>query len=289
MTTWKKLLILLLFATLSAEAFAAHIVGGSITYEYIGQFGNAKRFRFTMKVYRDCASGGAPFDDPANIAIYRGNYFNNSYFTDYSVPLASVEPITINEPDCINNLPFLCLEEGTYYWDEDLPISNESYFIVYQRCCRTNAITNIFDPANTGATYHAEVTPQAQQLQNNSPYFNNFPPPVVCNNYPLQVDFAATDPDGDQLVYSFCAPYAGGGNPPGGGFGCDAIIPNPPCPPPFDEINFIGQYSDTQPMAGNPVISIHPQTGIITGTPRPTDNLSWGFVWKNTAMANCSP
>lgn len=268
MTTLKRILFLLLFTTLSAEAFAAHIVGGGITYECLGQFGNAIRYRFTMKVYRDCASGGAPFDNPANIAIYRGNYFVNDYFTDYSVPLNDVVPITINEPDCINNLPFLCLEEGTYVWEEELPISNQSYFIVYQRCCRTNAIANIFDPANTGATYHTEITPITQQLCNNSPVFNAYPPVVVCSNYPLQVDYAATDPDGDQLVYSFCAPYAGGGNPPGGGGGCDAIIPSPPCPPPFDEIIFIGAYTATQPMAGNPVVSIHPQTGIITGTPQ---------------------
>ena len=43
--------------------YAKHIIGGEITYEYLGDVGStAKRWRFTMKIYRDCNSnGGADF------------------------------------------------------------------------------------------------------------------------------------------------------------------------------------------------------------------------------------
>ncbi|MBK7939664.1 MAG: hypothetical protein IPJ82_22405 [Lewinellaceae bacterium] len=271
MTTFQRSLLFSFCLLFAGNMFAAHIVGGGITYECLGNVANGKLYRFTMKIYRDCASGGAPFDNPANIAIYTGSYQFNSLYDDFTVIPDAINPIGINEPDCIDNLPSLCLEEGIYTWDRVLPEINESYFIVYQRCCRTAAITNIQSPGDVGATYYAEITPAAQQLCNSSPVFSNFPPIVICNNYPLEVDFSATDADGDLLVYSFCAPFAGGGpilNSPDL-FGCFGAMPSPPCAPPFDEVPFITPlYNAAQPMAGNPVIGIDLQTGVISGTPQ---------------------
>ncbi|MBL7807678.1 MAG: HYR domain-containing protein [Saprospiraceae bacterium] len=271
MTMLRHVLITSLFLLGAAPSFAAHIVGGGITYECIGPAVGGMRYRFTMKVYRDCGGTGAGFDNPANIAIYEGSYENNSYFDDYQINITDVFPLTINEPDCIDNLPNLCLQEGIYVWEDVLPVSNQSYFVVYQRCCRTNAIANISTPGDVGATYYIEITPAAQQLCNTSPVFNNFPPIVICNNYPLEVDYSATDAEGDLLVYSFCAPFAGGGPNQGGGglFGCNGVVPNPPCAPPFTEVPFIvPNYTPNQPMGGNPVVGINPVTGIISGTPQ---------------------
>lgn len=271
MITSKSKILLSLFLLLGSHLFAAHIVGGSITYECLGPSGNGVRYRFTMKVYRDCAGNGAQFDNPANIAVYAGSNENNFLYDDYTVPLQDIIPININEPDCISNLPNLCIEEGNYTWERVLPKSNESYFIVYQRCCRTAALTNITFPNETGATYYIEITPQAQNQCNNSPVFNSLPPTVVCNHYPMEVDFSATDADGDQLVYHFCAAYGGGGpilNPPGL-YTCDGAVPTPPCGPPFSEVGYqIPVYSAGQPMGGNPVVDINAQTGIISGTPQ---------------------
>ncbi len=267
MFKFKKALLFALLLMFAGKLFATHIVGGGMTYECLGNSGNGKLYRFTMKVYVDCLNGNVSFDNQANIAIYRGTELSNVRIQQFQVALGPVKNISINEPDCIGNLPDICLREGTYTFERVLPVSNESYFIEYQRCCRTNAITNIFDPQATGATYMVEITPLAQQLCNNSPVFNNFPPVVICNNYPLEVDYSVTDPDGDLLIYSFCAPYAGGGS--GGGNGCGSAIPNPPCGPPFDNVAFaVPTYTPTAPMAGNPVITINPVTGQISGTPK---------------------
>ena len=43
-----------------------------------------------------------------------------------------------------------------------------------------------------------------------SPVFQEFPPVALCANFEFFFDHAANDPDGDELVYSFCAPFDGG-------------------------------------------------------------------------------
>lgn len=91
----------------------------------------------------------------------------------------------------------------------ELPIINENYLIVWQRCCRNSTITNIFDPLSIGATYTIEIHPEAQRTCNSSPRFINFPPTVLCVNAPFQFDHSAFDKDGDLLIYEFCEPLEG--------------------------------------------------------------------------------
>ncbi|MEO6038663.1 MAG: PKD domain-containing protein, partial [Saprospiraceae bacterium] len=142
----------------------------------------------------------------------------------------------------------------------------QSYFVSYQRCCRTEQIVNITTPDQFGATYMAEITPLAQTLHNSSPTFTNYPPTFICNDFPLNFDHSAVDVDGDLLVYSFCTPLTGGGQ--GAGGGCTATVPNPSCGPPFNQVMFAGNYSQSNPMGGNPLIKVDPMTGLLTGTPK---------------------
>ena len=273
------IIVFLFFAP--GEGQSRHIIGGEITYECIGIDTVLQRvtYRFTMKIYRDCASGGAVFDNPAEIGIYRGggnNYRHIPIGLDpFTVPLRSsvrLDPQT-NNP-CLIVPPNICVEEGTYVWTYTLPIIDESYLIAYQRCCRNNTITNIIDPWDAGAAYTVEITPEAQRSCNNSPVFNEFPPIIICADEPLQFDHSATDAEGDQLVYEFCAPLNGAGpfgtmQNPGDPRACNGVTPNPiPCPPPYPPVDYkLPAYSAVNPMGGNPQVMIDPNTGRITGTP----------------------
>lgn len=75
---------------------------------------------------------------------------------------------------------------------------------------------------------------------------------------PFNFNSAATDADGDSLVYSLCAPFDGAssGNP--------ASIATPP---PYSPVAFVLPYSATNPLPANPAFAINSQTGLITGTP----------------------
>ncbi len=262
-----------IIVTSVAPLRARHIIGGEITYECLG----GGLYDFTLQIYRDCnCTMCADFDPLAFIAVYRcGNGVNcgsldqNDFFRRIDAPLLERAQVAAPDYPCLIP-PDVCVEEGLYQFQLQLPPSNESYHISYQRCCRNVTINNIFDPENSGATYTVEITPEAQAACNNSPVFNQFPPTVICAGAPLNFDHSATDPDGDSLAYSFCSPLLGGGPilEAGGYETCEGAHPNPACPPPYDFVTFIPpNFSAGQPMAGNPVVSINPITGLITGTP----------------------
>ena len=192
--------------------FGRHIIGGEITYKYLSTTGTSNRYEITMKIYRDCLGGGAGFDNPAIVAIYKGSMTNNSFVTKLLFGNPTTKPLVAVPPPCVSSLPNVCVEEAVYTKIIDLPIlDDQSYFIVYQRCCRNQTISNIISPGDIGATYTIELTADAQKLQNSSLTFNNFPPIIICNNIPFEFDHSATDIDGDQIFYSLCSPLDGGG------------------------------------------------------------------------------
>lgn len=254
---------------------AMHIIGGEITYECLGDApNNSRRYRFTMKIYRDCLGNGADYDNPAEMAIYQGlpgasNYSLYQTFQAFNPVIMGIPPVP---PECIASIPNVCVQQATYTFERVLPILQaESYFIVYQRCCRNVTITNIISPGDIGATYMMELTAAAQNVCNDSPVFKNFPPIIICKDFALDFDHSATDADGDQLVYDFVAPLQGGGpllQAPAL-TSCNGAKPTPPCAPPFSNVPFVvPTYTPGAPMGGNPIVDINSVTGFITGTPK---------------------
>lgn len=273
----RKLIFLplaLMFFFCPDQAAARHIVGGGITYKHLGN----DRYQFTMRMYRDCfCVDCAPFDPRAEIGVYRcgnevacGGLGQNQTFARASVALSSQGNVEAPDYPCLIP-PDVCVEEGLYIWEMELPKSTESYFVAYQRCCRNVTINNIFTPQSTGATYMVEITPEAQEVENSSPVFDEFPPTVICAGAPLNFDHSATDPDGDQLVYSLCSPLDGGENNLEQEFltTCDGAAPTPACAPPYQAVSFRApDFTPDNPLGlGDDPVRINQQTGTILGTP----------------------
>ncbi len=251
-----------------------------------------------MKIFRDCQGGGAPFDGPGN---GRMSIFNGSSNIEFDRIRMVDADITDVQPD-VNNpcliLPSnICVQQGIYEMTLsdigmsdltnqgiNLPLSTESYHIVYQRCCRNNSITNLINPQETGVTYYVEITPESQALCNNTPTFNDFPPIVVCVNEDLIFDHSATDIDGDLLVYELCSPLKGGGNANilGTGFAADlnGTNPNPDAPPPFTNVTFGAVYNPNNPLGGGTPLAIDPSTGLLTGFPETQGQFVVGICVK---------
>lgn len=273
--SYLSIFILLLVGMLFSNGLEAkHIVGGDVTYRCKGISNNQVTFEITFTMYRDSRGGGANFDNNAVFGIFRGSGNNWQFLRTTQRSPTNVAAINIDTGNpCLEVPSGIGVEKGVYQFDVTLDIhETQSYMIAYQRCCRNNTIFNIIDPDITGAVFSVTISPLAQATCDNSPTFDEFPPVVICANSLLTFDHSASDMDGDQIEYSFCAPIAAGGIA-GVNFGdpeaCDGITPNPAqCGPPFDEVQFrLPDYRFDRPLGGDPVVDINAFTGLISGTP----------------------
>ncbi|MEY5000041.1 MAG: hypothetical protein RLZZ211_77 [Bacteroidota bacterium] len=249
-----KTLFLSFSLLLSGWVAASHIIGGDIYYDFLGN----NQYRFFITLYRDCASTGAQYDDPLYLSIFTQG---NVHYQTVQVPFPGsvILPINFNNP-CATQPSGICVERAIYQVVLTLPPIPGGYTVSYQRCCRGPNITNLQFPDDTGLTLVAHVPGSNTGASNNSsPRFNNYPPVLLCNNDQLVFDHSATDPDGDQLVYSLVTPYAGAnsGNP----------QPLQMPPPPYFPVTWQSNFNAPVPLGPGSSTIIHPSTGLLTVSP----------------------
>ncbi len=246
----------------SISVNASHIIGGEIYYDYLGN----NQYRFYISVYRDCNSTGAEFDDPMSLGVFSNSNGNLIQEVLISFPGKTPVPVTFNNP-CVVPPSNICTEHALYQAVISLPPSTLGYTISYQRCCRGPNINNINQPGDTGFTLTCVVPGAANNFNiNSSPRFNDYPPQLLCNNDDLIFDHSATDPDGDQLVYSLVQPHSGASS--------FQPMPMPPPSPPYGNVVWSNGYSTNNPLGPGASINIDPNTGLLTASP----NLTGRFV-----------
>jgi len=259
----KKLpiLIVVFIMALFNKAIASHIVGGEITYKHLGSY----NYEVKLYLFVDCLNGqaGAISDDAtARIGVFDGA--TGALISSLSREINRTGPTRVQKLNykCVRNTPNQCVDMYVYTYNINLPQRTGGYFLSFQRCCRNQIISNIFDPGFTGANYWTKI-PQVTGGAgfNSSPVFKELPPNYLCTNAWLNFDHSATDPDGDSLVYEFFTPYV-------------AADRNDPRPtfnnydrPPFDTLLWIGSYNYSYPLDGSPALKIDRETGRLTGIP----------------------
>ncbi len=212
-------IILSLVFLSNIPAKATHLIGGSITYTYLGTTRGTNLFRYLVKVdmFRDCSTYHlpqgqqfpTPFDQTIDVGVYE-RVGDTTLYTTLSIDLGS--DLSVNPPNngCCgptgnSYLDSVCINEGIYTAEVDLPSSIYGYYLLYARCCR-NTMVNV--PIDIGETYFAIIPPTS--IPNNTPQFTAVPAPYICVHDTISVSYATVDPDGDSLVYSLEQPYAGG-------------------------------------------------------------------------------
>lgn len=264
---------LVLFYLLINQAFAAHIVGGDMTYVCSQSTDTQVTLTFTFTLYRDDTGGGADFDQMARFGIYQGSGNLWSFVTERVANPANATFIDVIEADpCVDIVTQVRIERATYTFSVTLDKIDQNYMIAYQRCCRNDNITNLVNSGEIGAAFTVEIYPAALDACSSSPVFNQPPPNIICANFPVTFDYSATDPDGDDVTYSFCTPETAGGTDDGSNGtnaeSCTGVRPAPPnCRPPFDNVNFGPGFSGAVPIPGDPALSINPNTGLVSGRP----------------------
>ena len=249
----RKLICAFVFFLSSLTFYGTHIVGGELFYDYLG----SDTYKVTLKVYRDCSNlGNAAYDNPAAVAVYDKD---GNLITTLSLSLPPVNAIQTPPSPCYVTPTNVCVEEAIYTTIVKLPPIPGGYTFVYQRCCRSATIQNLFNPGNTGSSYFATIPDTSIAKTNNGPRFNNYPPVFLCVNYPLTFDHSATDADADSLVYYLCDAYTGASS--------TDPQPNPPAPPPYSPLTWVSPYSGSNPISASTPFTIDAKTGLLTGTP----------------------
>lgn len=255
------------------RATATHIVGGEMTYQYLG----ANQYEIKLKLYIDCFNGnpGAIAQDAyANITIFEGD--SGKYLPSLCQSILRDAPVRVSKTNynCIKISPNACVDAYEYVKVVTLPPIKGGYYLSFQRCCRNNTIVNIINPLSTGENIWTKVNDTTSIGFNSSPEFKNLPPNFLCTNAPLVFDHSATDADGDSLVYEFFHPYTGANSP----------DPRPECneyqEPPFTQIQFESAYSYFNAIPSSPGLSLNKSTGELRITPTLPGQFVVGIVVK---------
>jgi gliding motility-associated-like protein len=199
------------------------VAGGELMYTYlgVGSAANSEKYRITLRLFRDCQTDGPSLQsETVNVGIY----LNDQLFQSVFLPLDGVvNTLSLNTAaiPCLVGSVNVCYETANYTATVDLPRTSTGYTLARLGCCRINNIINIGgSSSNIGSTYMAKI-PGSIILPgggNSSPVFNLRDTALVCARKNFNLDFGATDPDGDSLTYSFCdgftAPNGSSNQPP---------------------------------------------------------------------------
>lgn len=252
----KAVLISALLCFCGYFSIATHIVGGEFEILHI----EGDRYLFRQIQYFDVINGNPQAKDQlidASIFRKRDNVFVRSVRMNY----LSESYVPYTNPTCTNDR--LVTNRIVYSTEVVLDPSQFSdpngYYMVWERCCRNNIITNIVKPEETGQTFYLEFPPirhKNKEFRNSSPQL--FPPlsDYACVNRFYYVDFRGTDPDGDSLVYSLNTPS-----------NSSEFDPLPtPTPAPHPTVNWVAGINSSYQIPGNPTLLIN-KKGFLTVTP----------------------
>lgn len=255
-----KFTAFLLLILLSSSIKASHLMGGTLSYEFLSHnsISNTNNYRVKLQLYRDCSSG-VPLLNEIDLGVYIQDTLNpnadKALDSVYFLVLDSLQLLPTPSPfDSCNISTNVCVQEGSYHVDLNITVNSGGYHLLVQLNARNAAITNLNNPGNLGQTYYTFIPPGS--VYNTSPVFSYIPVPFICTNDTNSLVNLATDVDGDSLSYSFVVPY-------------DSYTHNAPNPPPPGFISvpppvvpYAPTYSFTQPFGADGYSSINPISGL---------------------------
>ncbi|MBL7812351.1 MAG: gliding motility-associated C-terminal domain-containing protein [Bacteroidetes bacterium] len=275
-----RLFIISLLCLIATQAEATHLVGGFLSYRYLGTNGTMNSYKVSLYVYRDCINDNTPnevpFDENITLCVYTSN---KRWYNSFNVKLLSKRKVDpVGNTSC-PEVAKACLEQGIYETNVSLPASNGDYHLKWERCCR-NTQNNLDDDVNgtpyQGQTYYGKIP--ASSLRNSSPYFLDVPVPFICINDTVTIRNRAVDPDGDSLSYKLVTPWQGAST-------SNPSIDN--CYDPmssFPTVDYTPGYSATQPFGSTGLAQIDGYNGLTTYLARKTGRYAIAIEvteWRN--------
>ena len=238
---------------------ASHIIGGDISMQAVGT--TPGLFRVHLNQYWDeTKTGPGNRDAFVTLLIYQKQ--NARLVDSLRLNLREALPLTFNNAACAKSLRLNFTEAryaGTLQFDPALFTDPGGYYMVWERCCRNDALSNAVSVGSAGVAmvFYLEFPPMQVS---NRPFIDSSPDfglpngDYICINKLFTFNAGATDADGDQLRYSLVTPLNGYTNRtmPLGDRSVKAGYPTITWAPGIGLANII---------PGNPPLSIDPTTG----------------------------
>ncbi len=256
---WRKLsfLLILCFGFIPTIK-ATHIIGGE--FEVLQRTGDI--YDIYLNLYFDQVNGNTgAFDQQITIAIFEKN--TNIRMEQLVLPVFTDSIVPYENPDCA--VADLDIRRIRYKTTGDFKFSSNyddpgGYYIVFDRCCRNNIITNIAAPQNAGMLFYLEFPPIYQSngdLTNySSPVFNVIYTRYACFNEYFYMDFGAEDADGDSLAFSMSTPINGNSS-------TVNVIVTDYQPAPYPLVSWLPGFNANDAIHGTPSLTVDPETGLL--------------------------
>ncbi len=249
-----SLFIILSMLLLNVETKASHVLGYTMNMEYDSIQGH----KFRVEFYRDITSPASlPLPNSFSFKIYINS--NNTFVQNVTISRIAQSIVNGgNSNYCGMNMYELGIFESA--WMDLSSLNNPNgYYISTIQNSRNQGIVNVDGNSSSydlGMTMEFPRVSLTMFSRNSSPKMNVSAPALYLNvNKTVEMDWSATDPDGDVLVYSLVQPYG-------------TTLQKP-----FQLIPFATGYGlGLNIMDGSPDISIHPQTGMLKVRPTAIGN-----------------
>ena len=222
------------------------------------------QYNFRLTLYFDEVNGNTgALDESVFFTIFRKSD-NVKLQTIVAIPLEFEQPIidyqASNCGTSSNAVKTKVLRYNTSLFLSSANYSDpQGYYIMWERCCRNNGIDNIMEAGSTGQTFLLEFPPVSKNglpFENDSPVFKPVPNTLFCVNQPSIIDFAATDFDGDSLVFDLVDPIKSMTA------NTNAPAVDEGTPGPYDPVVWGSGYNTNIQIKGSPALSINRKTGL---------------------------
>ncbi len=232
-----------------------------MSYQYLTTTSNGMyRYKVTLNIFRDCLQSTVEFDNEIKIGVYNNNAKKsiNQTLTFKLLVRRKVDPP--GSITCDYYAKNVCIEQGFYEREIDLPSSSYGYRLTFVRCCR-NIQNNLNSNGPNGQPYQGQTFTcniPPTNIKNSSPAFSGVPSPYMCVKDTTNILNSAYDPDGDLLVYRMALPYQGGLPTQAGS------IPDPPAnlKLPIDPVIYNSGFNEYSPFGMGGVATVDPNNGL---------------------------
>lgn len=252
------------------QSYATHIVGGEIGIQKLGN--NLYEVRLNL-LFDDINGLPGAKDDEVYVGVFEK--VTHRKIDAILLPKRQETILTPSSEECTtaNFRTKLIIYADVYEFAPFNFDSPNGYYLAHNRCCRNEVINNILNPGDASNAFYTELPAFNSPTFNtfnedyNSPKYSVPKMDFACVGRDYELDFSATDIDGDSLTYSFIHPLNGFtfADPNGGGARWSS--PGDVVSGPYPLIRFINRLRADSAVSATKGMKINPKTGLITVRP----------------------